>query len=314
MSFIGTLFNGSLGFFELGLATATTEYTVSASNSLGIGTTPSYIHSGSIFITASNSVGVHASASFTRDLVRLASNSIDIEAGGSPQFIGSIFVDAANSFGVRAVSVTPSTYRVSASNSVRASQVVSYLKARSYLVSAHSGIWIWDHAPAYKSPILLSASSGISLTGTLSGVGIGLKYVTASTAMTIGQKLTYTRLAIYRVSASNGFKVATTSKEVRDAVLTASSSFSVGAMSRQARDIHVSAATGLGLSLDNASNEHYILAASNSFSITVSAGSLITGTLASNSFKLVQLAQATVSLPWRPAGLALPPGGGLPHS
>lgn len=265
-----------------------------AANSLSLGTSPDYLFMGSWFLAAGSSLGVDCSPFPNRDAVLDARNSLSVSTPLDYLFIGSIFV--------------------AASNSIDLSDAVEFSRVVEILLSASSGIAIFDHVPAYKSPIYLVAASGFGVGGSLSGSKFGSVLLSAGNSMRVSAALSYARLAIYQVSAANSLGISVKSTKTRDAVVSASCSFMVGAASRQCRDISVSAVTSVGLGNDPIHKGLLAIDATSTIAFTVSASSLLTGTLASNSFSIVHLAQVVVSLPWRPVGLTRPPGGGLPHS
>lgn len=177
-------------------------------------------------------------------------------------------------------------------------------------------VYLGGTASSYVSPIPLSASSAFGLSDEASAVAIGDKYVTAANSIGVEDEADVLQNAVLYLSAATGIGLEdSTEGTCRDIVLTAANS--VGAASDAAsisRDIYVSAASGLGLEGDPDANNFFGLTAANSVLFVGIASGLLSGTLASNSFGLTDLAQAVVWFPWRRAALTLPPGGGLPHS
>jgi hypothetical protein len=208
----------------------------------------------------------------------------------------------------------PTNYAVSASTAFVVADRAGGSVPHFYTVAAGTHVTLWATASEYVSPILVCATTAFRLSGPAAGTAIGDRPVSAATALTIAQAATLGRLAIIHVSAATGFGLSGAASEVRSAVAAAASALVASAAARQNRDISVAATTGVGLSSDPTSNGHFDVAALGSVAIAAAAGVRKTGTEAQSALVFVDLAQAVVWLPWRRSGLALPPGGNLPHS
>lgn len=185
----------------------------------------------------------------------------------------------------------------------------------SHRVSASNAFMLTDVATKSKfGSVFLSAATNVNLSQFTAITNPGPRFVSASTSVALSQLTAITNPGPRYVSANTNVVLEGVGKENRDAAIAVATGFVVSSSATRNRDIVVSATTSFAASSTPGTNNLKTAAAHNGFNFTYTAAIAIGATEASSGIKMLDVAFATVQLPWRRTALTLGDGGNIPHS